>query len=111
MFLIKLEEEEKKRFTISRFFRKAYVFGRLSFTFDPSQIKDLLSHAFPFAIIFILMSLYSRMDGIMLKSLLDDDAVSAGIYAAGFRVYDAMNMVGFLFASLLLPMFANVLSM
>lgn len=85
-------------------------FGGLHLTFERSQIKGLLRNAFPYAIVFILMSLYSRMDGVMLKSMLDDNAVSAGIYAAGFRVYDAMNMVGFLFASLLLPMFANVIN-
>jgi len=85
-------------------------FGGIRLNFDVSQIKGLLRNSFPFAIVFILMSLYSRMDGIMLKSLVDDQAVSAGIFAAGFRVYDAMSMIGMLFASLLLPMFANVLS-
>ncbi len=84
--------------------------GRLRLAFDYSQIKVLMREAFPYAIVFILMSLYSRMDGVMLKSIIDDEAVSAGIYAAGFRVYDAMNMIGFLFGSLLLPMFANILS-
>lgn len=84
-------------------------FGRLRLAYDYSQIKGLMRAAFPYAIVFILMSLYTRMDGVMLKSLVDDESVSAGIYAAGFRVYDAMNMVGYLFASLLLPMFANQL--
>ena len=77
---------------------------------DFTQIKSIIQKSFPFALIFILMSLYNRMDGIMLKFLINDNSLSAGIYAAGFRVYDAMNMIGYLFASLLLPMYANAMN-
>ena len=42
----------------------------------------------------------------MLERLLPDNGKEAGIYAAAFRLYEAGNMFAFLFASLLLPMFA-----
>ncbi len=85
-------------------------FSGVELKFELPQIKSIIQKSFPFALIFILMSLYNRMDGIMLKFLVDDNSLSAGIYAAGFRVYDAMNMIGYLFAGLLLPMYANAIT-
>ena len=38
-----------------------------------------------------------------LRRLHEDGAAEAGIYAAGFRLLDAFNMVGFLMAGFLLP--------
>lgn len=70
----------------------------------------LLKKTFPFALVFLLMTLYTRMDGVMLEMMLDDEAVSAGIYAAAYRLLDGANMLGYLFAVLLLPMFAHILN-
>jgi len=76
-----------------------------------SRWKDTLQKSMPFALVFILMTLYTRMDGVMLERLLDDNALSAGHYARGFRLMDAANMIGYLFAMLLLPMYARLLQM
>jgi O-antigen/teichoic acid export membrane protein len=38
-----------------------------------------------------------------------EGAYEAGIYAQGFRLYDALYMVGFIFASVLFPMFSRML--
>lgn len=46
----------------------------------------------------------------MLERLLDDDGLEAGIYAAGLRFVEALNMVGYLFAALLLPMYSSSLA-
>jgi len=46
----------------------------------------------------------------MLGSMLDDNHYQAGVYASAYRFYDAANMVGYLFAALLLPMFAANMS-
>jgi O-antigen/teichoic acid export membrane protein len=88
-------------------FRIAKVFA---LKFDLPFSRDLLKKSLPFSLVIILMSLYMRMDGFMLESMLDDNAYQAGIYAAAFRIYEAINMVGYLFAVLLLPMFASLLS-
>jgi O-antigen/teichoic acid export membrane protein len=45
----------------------------------------------------------------MLERLLPDGDLQAGIYAQGFRFLEAFNMLGFLFAGLLLPMFSRML--
>ena len=72
-------------------------------------ILKLVKSAFPFALVFLLMILYTKMDGVMLERLLNDNGKEAGIYAAGYRLFEAGNMFAFLFASLLLPMFsANI---
>lgn len=82
---------------------------RLGVNFSLEKSKALLKKSFPFAVVFILMTLYTRMDGVMLERLLDDDAASAGIYAKAYRLLDAANILGYLFAMLLLPMFATKL--
>lgn len=83
---------------------------RLSVKFSLEESSQLLKQSFPFALIFILMVLYTRMDGVMLERLLDDNAKQAGIYAKSYRLMDAANLLGYLFSMLLLPMFANKLS-
>ena len=71
------------------------------------DLMPLIKSSLPFALVFLLMTLYTKMDGVMLYRLLDDDGQEAGIYAAGIRLYEAGNMFAFLFASLLLPMFST----
>jgi O-antigen/teichoic acid export membrane protein len=56
------------------------------------------------------MTSYNKLDGVMLGSMLDDNYYQAGVYASAYRFYDAANMVGYLFAALLLPMFAANIS-
>jgi len=80
---------------------------RLRFSFW--EVKDILRYSAGFALIGLFMGLYNRMDGVMLERLVDDGGYSAGVYAAGYRILDAANMFALLFASLLLPMFANLL--
>jgi len=82
----------------------------LQFDFSWKSLKDLLYKALPYALVFLLMTLYTRMDGVMLERLLQDKGYEAGVYAAGFKMYDAANMIGFLFATLLLPMFSSLIS-
>jgi O-antigen/teichoic acid export membrane protein len=43
----------------------------------------------------------------MIKALLPDGDFEAGVYAAGYRVLDALNMIAFLFAVMLFPMFSK----
>lgn len=83
--------------------------GMFRISFDLSLSKQIIQKSLPFSLVIILMSLYNRMDGFMLERMLDDNAYEAGIYAASFRIYDALNMVGYLFAVLLLPMFSSLM--
>ena len=75
--------------------------------FQPRFWKVILRQSYPFALVIFLMTIYTRIDGVMIERLLPNGDYEAGIYAAGYRLLDALNMVGFLFAGLLLPMFAR----
>jgi len=46
----------------------------------------------------------------MLERMLPDGKQEAGIYAASYRILDALNIIGFLFAGLLLPMFSKLIA-
>jgi O-antigen/teichoic acid export membrane protein len=55
------------------------------------------------------MSIYYRVDSVMLERMLLGGEVQAGIYAQAFRILDAFTMFAFLFATLLLPMFSRMI--
>ncbi|MEY4926867.1 MAG: hypothetical protein RI894_1303 [Bacteroidota bacterium] len=67
----------------------------------------LLRESFPYALAIFLMSVYTRIDGVMIERMID--ANESGLYAAAYRLLDASNMIGLLFAGLLLPMYARQL--
>lgn len=73
------------------------------------QIRQLLFRAGPYAVAVFLMSLYTRIDGVMVEQLATDGRYAAGVYAAGYRLLEAANMIAYLFAVLLLPMFSGIL--
>lgn len=78
-------------------------------SFLPAIDFSLLKKSLPFALIILTMTAHSRIDGVMLERLLDDNGHEAGIYAASYRFLDVLNIVGFLFAGLLLPIFSRLL--
>ncbi len=83
--------------------------GGLRPRWNPAFTFSILRQSFPFALLVLLMSFYYRTDSVMLDRLLPDGALQAGIYAQGFRFFEAFNMLGFLFAGLLLPMYSRML--
>ena len=70
---------------------------------------SLLRGSLPYALTFFLMSVYTRIDTVMIERLLPNGAHEAGLYASAYRLLDASNLLGFLFAGLLMPMFAKLL--
>jgi O-antigen/teichoic acid export membrane protein len=69
----------------------------------------LLKICFPYALVVLLMGLYSRLDTILLERW-SQDPNEAGYYSFAFRILDIANMVGVLFGGLLLNMFSKLLS-
>lgn len=69
----------------------------------------ILKKSAPYALLVLLMSLYYRTDSVMLERMLPDGAYHAGIYAQGFRFFEAANMIAYLFAALLLPIFSKMI--
>lgn len=76
---------------------------------NTGRIRLLLTNSMPYAIVIALMTAYTRIDGVMIERLLPDGDAEAGIYASAYRLLDAANMFGYLFGSLLLPMFSKLL--
>lgn len=69
----------------------------------------ILKKSFPFALLILLMSFYNRIDAVLIERLLPNGNEQAGLYAQGYRLLDAVNMIAFLFAGLLLPIFARMI--
>ena len=74
------------------------------------SLSLILKQSWVFAATVLLMMIYNRVDVILLERLLPQDIgrAQAEIYAFVYRFYDMFTMVGFLFASLLLPMYAKM---
>jgi O-antigen/teichoic acid export membrane protein len=68
----------------------------------------ILRKSYPYALLVLLMMLYTRTDSIMLERLHPNGAHESGVYAQGFRLLDAFFMFGMLFANLLLPLFSRL---
>lgn len=88
------------------------VWGKTAIAFTLWKVKYsrmILMKSLPFAMLGLLMGIYYRIDGVMIERMLQNGAHEAGVYAASFRLLDAVNMFGYLFATLLLPMFAGML--
>lgn len=82
---------------------------RFQFKFDKAFLFVILKDSYPYALALFLMTIYNRIDAVMIERLLTDGLVEAGIYASAYRLLDASNMLGFLFAGLLLPMFSKMI--
>ncbi|MEN9399684.1 MAG: hypothetical protein RL632_785 [Bacteroidota bacterium] len=78
---------------------------KFKWTFSFAIIRQSL----PFALLALLMMLYTRTDSIMLERIHEHGAYQAGLYAKGFRLLDTLYMFGMLFATLLLPVFSRML--
>ncbi|MFM6934439.1 MAG: oligosaccharide flippase family protein [Flavobacteriales bacterium] len=95
-------------FLMSFIFFKRMI-GTIHWKIDLHHFKAVLQKSLPFAILIILMSLYTRIDGILLHTFATNGNMEAGVYAKGFRLLDALYMFGMIFAGLLFPMFSNLL--
>ena len=83
--------------------------GRVRVAWKPAFSWVVMKRSFPFALLILLMTFYYRIDTLMIERMLPDGARQAGIYYQGFRFFEALNMLGFLVAGLLLPMFSRML--
>jgi O-antigen/teichoic acid export membrane protein len=83
-------------------------FPRLKF--DRKFFIVILRQSFPYALLVLLMSAYTRIDQVMLDHLLRPKGEGqVGIYVHGFRLFDAAYQFAMLFAVLLLPMFSKMI--
>ncbi len=85
--------------------KKARIFR---FKFDIAYYRTGLKSSFPYALLILMMALYTRVDGVMLDRM--TGSFESGIYAAAFRLLDMVNQFGYLTGLLLLPIFSGMLS-
>ena len=83
--------------------------GKIKFYFNPRFFLVFLKKSYPYALLVLLMSFYNRIDSVMLERLLPNGKEQAGIYYQAFRLLEAVSMFGYLFAGLLLPIFARMI--
>lgn len=93
---------------------RRYLSGQLVLSWNGPLLKAVLKQSIPFSLVVLLMNIYTRIDAVMIERLLHNPITNEGIeqgniYAAAYRLLDAINMICFLFAGLLLPMFARML--
>lgn len=81
----------------------------LKWRFRPVFWLLIFKQSYPFALIIFLMTAYTRLDAVMIQQLLPEGRFEADIYASAYRLLDAANMFGYMFATLLLPMFSRLL--
>ncbi|MFW5706384.1 MAG: oligosaccharide flippase family protein [Bacteroidota bacterium] len=90
-------------------FRKAHTRIR-QLTWSFPFFLMIIRQSLPFALLVLLMTFYSRIDSVMLERMLGSQgAWYSGIYASAYRLLDASNMIAYLFAVLLLPIFARMI--
>lgn len=73
-----------------------------------TSMRVHITEAIPFVVIISLMFLYTKLDALMIMAMMEDGSLESGLYASAYRIYDACAMLMYLFAGLLLPMFARI---
>ncbi len=87
-------------------YRRTYIYGSLrEWQFQKQTAYKLLIDAWPFIFIATFSSIFSRIDQVILKQLMDSAAV--GIYSAAIRISEAWLFVPGAIAGALFPAIVN----
>jgi len=81
----------------------------IRFRLNRPFIINIIKKTSAYALAVFLMSIYLRSDVIIMERILPNGANETGVYYSAYRLIAAANMIGVLFAGLLLPMFARLL--
>lgn len=82
--------------------------GQRWWSSDSKQVRNLLMASLPYGLTLLLSTAFTRIDVVMIERMADAGAYAAGVYAAAFRLLDGVNMIGFMFATLLIPMLSKL---
>lgn len=84
--------------------------GSTTFSFNKKLVFSIVKESYPYALLILLTTIFTRVDFVMLKELLPETGkAEAGYYAAAYRFLDMSAMFGLLMASQLLPMFSRLI--
>ncbi len=68
----------------------------------------IIRKSFPYALLILLMMIYTRVDSVMIERIHQEGKLQAGYYAQGFRLLSALFMFAMLFSNLLFPLFSKM---
>ena len=68
----------------------------------------IIRKSFPYALLILLMMIYTRVDSVMIERMHPNGKMEAGYYAQGFRLLNAFFMFAMLFSNLLFPLFSRM---
>ena len=77
---------------------------------DVAVLKNIIVTGLPYAAVVFAMTVYWRIDSVMIERLLSAGATEAGNYAQAFRLFDALAMIPVMFGGMLLPIMTRGLS-
>ena len=78
-----------------------------SLKWDQLFFKMIVKKSMPYALLIFLMSVYYYSDVVMVERIRGN--IEVANYAHGYRFFMAFNMLGYLFAGLLLPIFSRLI--
>jgi len=81
--------------------------GFQDFKIQPNFSIAIFKKALPFALLILLMTIYTRIDAVMLERLHPNGEFETGLYAQAYRILDAFVMFTMLFNTLLFPIFST----
>ena len=83
--------------------------GIPKFQYKPLFSFAIIRQSFPYALLILLMMIYTRTDSVMIERIHINGKSEAGFYAQGFRLISALFLFAMLFSNLLFPMFSQLL--
>lgn len=83
--------------------------GKIRFSLHKPVSMLIIRESAPYALLIVLMALFTRVDSVMLERMLENGAEQSGFYVQGFRLIDAFFMFAMLFSNLLLPIFSRMI--
>jgi len=83
--------------------------------FKQESTRKILKKTAPYAMLWFFMTIYTRIDSVMLEWLLRDaqgkdfGKYMAGVYASAYRLMDFSNTIPIMFATIMFPVFSSLL--
>ena len=77
--------------------------------FQPVYSYAIIRKSFPYALLILLMMIYTRIDSVMIERINVNGKAEAGYYAQGFRLLNILFMFAMLFSNLLFPIFSKMI--
>ena len=87
------------------------LFGKIGipkFKYTTAFSMVIVRKSFPYALLIMLMMIYTRVDSVMIERMHINGKAEAGYYAQGFRLVNAFFMFAMLFSNLLFPIFSKM---